>query len=1111
MNSGTSAPLVSGVSASSKIYREEWPSQDGFPGGEWRFVPVAAQLALYDAKPRFNHYAIQLPVWGTSRQLDEKQVSALHVARKLLQRGEAPPVPRYLAKTAPAAEKPGFKWVSPAWSSPDRSDEEERFLTVIAPQVLSPASQQCLHTQVPFTAFTGDTIGQAGRIDFALLHPELEGQILIEIDGAQHQSAQGRAADAQRDQALQAAGHQIVRIPVDEIRRGNGPQLDRLKALQTQIPVDSGRDLGQLAAVQVMSVFVDLLEFGRLDPRADAWGIEIIGPYRHAVAAGIQAARKLLAACADLYGCSLLPADVDLFVDVQAPHADVVLEWRDDLPWWAKSSATRDPESIVCVRPTWLPARPGLPIPPADWVQPNVDAPDASFRTLLQTLYPQMEDFRDGQLFGIKRCLEGKDSVVLLPTGAGKSLIYQMSAFLMPGLVVVVAPIVALMVDQVQNLNRSGIDRAEALSGDMSRGQKAELLERLKGRSHALVYVSPERFQIQEFRETLVAVRTQMPIPLFVIDEAHCLSEWGHDFRPAYLNIARTARRYGRRSANIKPAVVGLTGTASRAVLRDLMAELGIEELEAVIMPKSFNRPELHFRVEMCDSDEKEATLEGVLRGLPAKFGVPSGQLFQSAGERTTCGIVFCPHVKGDYGVVRVAQSLGRVTGHDVPYFAGGDQAQTSAVSALAFKNNERPLLVATKAFGMGIDKPNVRYTVHYGMPMSLEAFYQEAGRAGRNRQDAQSVVLLSVRDKPRAEDVLSPARPVEDLHRFADDRPGDDITRALYFHASSYRGVESDLREVESCLSDLWKSSGQAVHVFRYSQDKDADRVLERALHRLILLGIVRDYTKDYSHRTIEAVLHWPQAGEVWGAAYDHVCSYSQKRAEALFDARRPPEGLTLEKEALLATRRLLEFTYETIERARRAAILSVWHWAKGANGDRDLRERLLLYLQETEFSKEVDRILRESEFDLVQWRALLENVLSPRDLAELDAGLERALSDFPDHPAVTAMKSVVAARRRDHETAMLYAVACFDALGTRFAASQKERWEFAHFVITSSHEQRVADVPGLVRYVTKSASLEECRIIERWGLPEHAIRGMIPRLAELARNAVKSITTSS
>ena len=193
---------------------------------------------------------------------------------------------------------------------------------------------------------------------------------------------------------------------------------------------------------------------------------------------------------------------------------------------------------------------------------------------------------------------------MLLPTGAGKSMAFQLASMLMPGICLVVAPLVSLIEDQLDNLRGVGIDRAVGITRRLSPKEKQAALRCLGRGSYVFCYVAPERLQMDDFREALRAITAGSSISLIAIDEAHCVSEWGHDFRTSYLNVARNARRFCERD-RIVPPLLGLTGTASRSVLKDVQHELGIEDFGAVITPRSFDREELDFRVIPCRSSEK--------------------------------------------------------------------------------------------------------------------------------------------------------------------------------------------------------------------------------------------------------------------------------------------------------------------------------------------------------------------------------------------------------------------------------------------------------------------------------------------------------------------------
>ncbi len=362
-----------------------------------------------------------------------------------------------------------------------------------------------------------------------------------------------------------------------------------------------------------------------------------------------------------------------------------------------------------------------------------------ALKRLLQIVF-RKRDFKDDQLKAISRLLRGDSAIVLLPTGGGKSLIYQLVGMLLPGMTVIVDPIIALMDDQVYNLRRMGIDRIEGISSQLTpkaKKAKDEVLQRMAGGELSYVFISPERLQSEEFRVQLQQAKSYVPISLAVVDEAHCLSEWGHDFRPAYLRLPQNLQNYCKdKDTGAFPTLAALTGTASYAVLEDMQAELELNDEDAIIRPASFCRSELHFDVRQVSPESRAAELQLVREEMPGRWNLDSKEFFQSGcGNGTDCGLVFCPHVDGNMGVVAVAAELGHAN-----FYAGkrpkgfeGDWDKHKQDMQSRFIRSEIQELIATKAFGMGIDKPNIRYAVHFVAPSSVEQLYQEAGRAGRN------------------------------------------------------------------------------------------------------------------------------------------------------------------------------------------------------------------------------------------------------------------------------------------------------------------------------------------------------------------------------------------
>jgi ATP-dependent DNA helicase RecQ len=332
--------------------------------------------------------------------------------------------------------------------------------------------------------------------------------------------------------------------------------------------------------------------------------------------------------------------------------------------------------------------------------RPSLDAA----RSVLSTIWGY-QDFRLSQRKAILAPLLGRDCLAVLPTGGGKSLCYQVPALLLPGLTLVVSPLISLMQDQVTALRRRGVAAAylsstqsgetqDAVHGALSRGQ-------LK-----LLYLAPERLQ-------RMAERQDMPVSLLAVDEAHCISEWGHDFRPHYRTIGRLHRRLGA------PPIIALTATATPATRTDIARVLGLRH--PVTVHTSFDRPNLWFGVRLFRHERPR--LEALAKMLRA------------TGESV---VVYVPTRDRTDGIAAILRCWGFAA---APYHAGLPGAARRALLT-RFMSGQVRIMVATNAFGMGIDKPDVRLVVHLGVPSRPESYYQEAGRAGRDGRAARCELL---------------------------------------------------------------------------------------------------------------------------------------------------------------------------------------------------------------------------------------------------------------------------------------------------------------------------------------------------------------------------------
>lgn len=331
----------------------------------------------------------------------------------------------------------------------------------------------------------------------------------------------------------------------------------------------------------------------------------------------------------------------------------------------------------------------------------------------LQQLFG-LQRFHDGQREVIERLLAGRSAAAVFPTGGGKSLCYQLPAQLLPGLTVVVSPLMALMRDQCEALAAKGI-RAARLDSSLSPSEYADTMSSLRTGKTKLLYVAPERFFNERFRASISGFQ----ISLFAVDEAHCISRWGHNFRPDYLKLAAVAEQLRAER------IVALTATATPEVLDDICAGFQIAAEDAIRTP--FYRPNLQLRSCVLSESQRMPTLLARLQQQPAGPTIIYVSLQRTAME--------------------VAERLADAGLPARPYHAGMDDQQRAA-NQQWFLESDQAIVVATIAFGMGIDKPNIRYVYHYNPPGSLEAYAQEIGRAGRDGQDSVCELLLVPDDR---------------------------------------------------------------------------------------------------------------------------------------------------------------------------------------------------------------------------------------------------------------------------------------------------------------------------------------------------------------------------
>jgi ATP-dependent DNA helicase RecQ len=1052
--------------------RRGWETFATLIGGSLRGIdlrvglPLAARRGLDQAWVAHNFQQMEpaspdVAYWAT-------------VCRKILQRGTAPPV-------SPRVEQAlltGF----PAPDTP--ADPASLIAAVIGPHEghvdLDPRIELHPQWERPFWSTLGATCPEMLRwvlpqapleplahaptttqrwVDFLVAVPWADDVVVIELDGSGHERRLG--VDRDRDKLLHEARVRVARHPGADGSAPAGPLFDILRDIwKRRPPVTTDGVLMQLlhgpAAVHRFAfAVVEAVEAGVLNPNRP-WAIQVDDPLGIIEIAG-ACMFDLLSSVGSLWGIAAVPTDITVNG----------IQWRRDDQTGryerGGGGGSASPDLSVVLDP-FSPPHARLPTtaiattvvrgaclpvdlawrPPTRSERRNI-RPSRETDLALEVLVNDVFDhqgFRPGQLEALNQVLAGGDCLALLPTGAGKSLIYQLAGLLRPGITIAVDPIVALINDQERRLRSDGIDRVAGLHAAKLAQARTAIFETVAEGDVLFVFLTPERLQSAEFRLYLRQAAAEQLINLVVVDEAHCVSEWGHDFRTSYLFLGRNLRNHARGDDDLAPPLLALTGTASPGVLRDALRELQIDPDEpgALQRPADFDRPNLHYRVRTGSPERLGEMLEhAISEDIAPSLECTAAELGVLKGPATRSGLVFVPHTSGAFGVMPIARQVRAAIGvadkSRVDVYSGGQPKEWAGDSwddhkaevAERFKNNEIAVLVSTKAFGMGIDKPNIRWTVHVGFPSSIEAFAQEAGRAGRNGRDAICVLGAFHPSPERATELL-------DLKRDRDERRAlwrndrwakDDLQKQLFFLFNSFPSEEEERRRATAMWQELLAAGAAPTLMLavprlpaessrRPQRDREQEiEAREKAIYRLVLAGVIYDYTIEYQANTFTIEFADFNSGSIDAAVIDYARRVEPGRTrvhrERIASA---PSQLDQRVEHHLAT--VISILYRVIEPARVVALRGIYRLTLGDPDDTAIRATINSYLGEGPIATILAESLGHDAINVSDLIRALERT-PPANPYEWSAAAQRQLDSYGPHPALYVAQALGEAWKPD------------------------------------------------------------------------------------------------
>ncbi len=616
--------------------------------------------------------------------------------------------------------------------------------------------------------------------------------------------------------------------------------------------------------------------------------------------------------------------------------------------------------------------------------------------------------FKEGQLPIIEKIFEQDNTLGLLPTGGGKSLCFQLPSILKMGFCVVVCPIKALMNDHVDELEQYGFkNRSVFINNEQSPEERELIYQRIEREEVHFIFVSPERFQNAQFRNVIKNLDNKNLISYLVIDEVHCLSEWGHDFRTSYLALANTIVSI----LKLNVPIISLTATASPNVLNNIIIELNIKK-ENVVYRMHLSRPELTYEVQKTKNKN-----ENLLKNITEMKN--TGYL-----SKEQAGIIFTMHVENYMGCIEVEQNIQKFN-KDIStgIFSGKAPKKWNSYqneeqfnlykreTQQKFKSNEIQLMCATKSFGMGINKPNIRFSIHYGMPASMESLYQETGRTGRDGEKAKNIILFT----DEIEEVPSKIHNVEtslsELEKYVEQdrfKNRGDFKHQISLMTFNKQSIDEELEGTLSLLELLVKKNSNSTQLITKH---------EVNLYRLLQIGIVKDWLVINSFTNVyEVNYNLITDEEIADNVFKQIVKYLPSEAENNNHKKQLnriiASDLENKKEQLI--RYLLKWNNDNFLYMRRQSLKTLYDYTKEfeITGAEEFKQKVEAYFKVNEQSIIIEQYIEtDYEFAPPYLKEILikdNKLISNDQVKELIFILARFLESYQNNPWLNLLSSM-------------------------------------------------------------------------------------------------------